>query len=146
MRLFVVEGVGQRRGPLGSPVETDVAYDSEEPGAAIAADKRPKIPKGSERRFLYSVFRVVLIPHQPARQPTARIEMRQHDVVKARSRVSMIPIGRNSLFMQGSDDLLKSLLEGGILELEPGSAQSYVREDLRRRACSRPEPGRPSAG
>jgi len=32
--------------------------------------------------------------------------------------------------MQGSDDLLKSLLEGGILELEPGSAQSYVREDL----------------
>ena len=117
--LLLVEGVGQRRDPLAVPVETDVPHDSEEPRPTISADKRSKVSKGSERRFLHDIFRVVFIPHQPARQPIGGLEMRQHDVVKARSRVPMTPAGRKSLFMQGSDDLLKSLLEVGYSKWNP---------------------------
>jgi len=52
-------------------------------GPAISAGKCPKVPKGPQRRLLDDVFRIVLVPHQPARQPVRGIQMGQDDIVKS---------------------------------------------------------------
>src|SRR5262245_5792681 len=65
-----------------APVKTYVANDSEEPRARISAGKRPKVSEGAERRLLDDIFCIVLIPHEPARQPKGGIEMGQDNLVK----------------------------------------------------------------
>ena len=67
---------------MAAPAPTRVANNPEEPGAAVSAGKGPKVSKGSQRRLLHDVFRIVFIPHQPARQPIRGIEMGKNDLVK----------------------------------------------------------------
>ena len=71
--------------PVAAPAITRVADDSEEPRTPISADKCSEVSKGSERRLLHHIFRIVFIAHQPARQPIGGIEMRNDDRVKALS-------------------------------------------------------------
>src|SRR5688572_8480770 len=65
------------------PAVTGVAHNSEEPRTPISSDKCSEVSKGSQRRLLYYIFCVVFVTHQPARQPIARIEMRNDDGFKA---------------------------------------------------------------
>ena len=82
--LLFIEGVGQRIEPAAVPSRTGVVNNSEEPGPAISAGKCPKIAKGPERCLLHDVFRIVLVPHQPARQTMSSVEMGQNDRVETR--------------------------------------------------------------
>ena len=68
------------------PAGTRVANNSEEPGPAISAGECPKVSKGPERRLLHDVFRIVLVPHEPAGQTMSRIEMWQNDLVETLDR------------------------------------------------------------
>jgi hypothetical protein len=67
---------------LTVPASTGIPNNSEEPGTPIAAGKCPKVTKRPQGRFLHSIFRIVLIAHQPARQPIGGIKMGQHNLVK----------------------------------------------------------------
>jgi hypothetical protein len=69
-----------------APGTTGVANDPEKPGASIATGKGPKIPKGAERRLLDGVFRIVLVPHEPASQLTRRAKVRHDDVIETVAR------------------------------------------------------------
>src|SRR5688572_13730067 len=66
-----------------APAITGVANNSEKPGSSISADKCSEVSKGSKGRLLHCIFRIVFIPHQPARQPMGSIQMRKDDRVKA---------------------------------------------------------------
>src|SRR5262245_48703367 len=67
---------------VAAPANTRIANDAEEPGAPISADECPKISTRSQRRFLHGIFRIRVIPHQPARQAIGRIEVREDDLLK----------------------------------------------------------------
>src|SRR4029077_1481641 len=49
---------------------------------AASAGKCPKIAKSLQRRLLHDIFRIVLIAHQPARQPMSGVEVGQDDSVE----------------------------------------------------------------
>jgi hypothetical protein len=80
--LLFIERVGECLDAVAAPATAGVANNAEEPGPTISASKCSKVSKGPERRFLHDIFRIVLIPHEPARQPIGRIEMGQDDLVK----------------------------------------------------------------
>ena len=88
--LFI-EGVGFCLHAVAAPVETGIANNREEPGTPISAGKCSKVPKGPQRCLLHDIFRVVLIPHQPARQPLGVIEMGKDNVVKT---LTGLPVDR----------------------------------------------------
>jgi len=67
----------------GLRVAAGVADDPQEPGPAVAAGERPEVPKRAERRLLYGVLRILLVPHQPAGEPVGSIQMGQNDIVEA---------------------------------------------------------------
>ena len=81
--LLFIERVGRRLKAVAAPAITGVANDSEEPDTPIRAVECSEVSKGSQGRLLHDVFRVVFIPHQPARQPIGGAEMRKDDRVKA---------------------------------------------------------------
>jgi hypothetical protein len=81
--LLFVERVGGRLNAAAAPATAGVANDSEEPRAPIAAGKCPEVSKGTQRRVLHGIFRVGLIPYQPARQPVTCVKMGQNNLVEA---------------------------------------------------------------
>src|SRR4029450_8279169 len=80
--LLFIERVGQCLESATAPATTGVANDSEEPGTAVSARKCAEVPKGPQRRLLHDVFSIVLIPHQPACQAIASIEVGQYNLLK----------------------------------------------------------------
>ena len=80
--LLFVEWFARRVRGVRAMATTCVTNDSEEPGPPIAAAKRPKISKRPEGRFLHDIFRVVVVPHQPACQPVGGVEVRHNDFVE----------------------------------------------------------------
>jgi hypothetical protein len=81
--LLFIERIGRCFVAVAAPAKTGVANNSEKPGSSIAADKCSELSKGSKGRLLHDIFRIVFIPHQPARQPMGGIKMRKDDRVKA---------------------------------------------------------------
>ena len=81
--LLFIERVGQYCVAVPAPAITGVAHNSEEPRTPISTDKCSEVSKGPQGRLLHRIFRIVFIPHQPARQPIGRIEMWKDDRVKA---------------------------------------------------------------
>jgi hypothetical protein len=77
-----IEQVGLCLHAVAALVETGVANNSEKPGTPVPAGKCSKISKGLQRRLLHDIFRIVLIPHQPASQPVGVLEMGKDDIFK----------------------------------------------------------------
>jgi hypothetical protein len=61
---------------------TGVAHNGEEPGAAIPAMKTVKEGPGPDIRLLHHIFRIMVIPRQPARHIVRRRQMRQDGFFK----------------------------------------------------------------
>ena len=80
--LLLVEWVGGRLEAVAAPAGTRVANDSEEPGTPISTNECRKISKRSQRRLLHGIFRIRVIPQQPARQPIGRVEVGDDDRLK----------------------------------------------------------------
>ena len=93
--LLLIERVAECLEAVAAPVTTAVANNSEKPGPPIAAGKCPKVSKGPQRRLLHGIFRIVLIPHEPARQPMGGVEMGQDDLGKI-SPIAGVGAGRQS--------------------------------------------------
>jgi hypothetical protein len=58
-----------------APAAARIANNPEEPGPCVSAGEGMKVAKGSQRRLLHNIVRIVVIPHQPARQPIRSIKM-----------------------------------------------------------------------
>src|SRR5207245_8678010 len=81
--LILIERVGDCLEAAAAPAMTGVANNPEEPSPSIAAGKCPKVSKRPQRRLLHDIFRIGVIPHQPARQTMGRIEVGQDHFLKA---------------------------------------------------------------
>jgi hypothetical protein len=102
---LLVEFVGRRGRSATPPVGADIPNDSEKPGPAVAASKCSEVSKRPERRLLHDIFGVVLVPHQPARQPIGRVEVRDNDVVKALGESECCP--RSKFIIHGESSVAK---------------------------------------
>jgi hypothetical protein len=80
--LLFIERVGYYAAAVTAPAGARVPNDSEEPGTAGSASKRPEVSKRPQRRFLHDVLRILVIPHQPARQPVGAVEVGEDDFIK----------------------------------------------------------------
>src|SRR5262245_36266996 len=80
--LLLVERVRQFLYARTAPAGADIADDGEKPRASVSTGERPKVTKGAKRCFLHHVFRVVLVPNEPARQPSRRVEVGQNRVLE----------------------------------------------------------------
>src|SRR6476661_3112451 len=77
-----VEDVGWCVKAPGAPAAGRVANNPEEPGAPIATSECPEVSKGPQQRLLYDIFRVLLMPQPPSREPIGGIEVGQDDLVE----------------------------------------------------------------
>src|SRR6266511_1645470 len=82
MDLFVEFRGAVLRAIVLQPGITGVAHNGEEPGAAIPPMKPAKEFQGAHVRLLHHIFRVMVIPRQPARHIVRRRQMRQDGFFK----------------------------------------------------------------
>ncbi len=79
----LVKLVRQLRGTvLAYPGIARVAYDLQEPCAAISSTKTTKKPQCPEKCLLHYVLGVGGAAHKPARKVVSRIQMRQHQLLE----------------------------------------------------------------
>jgi hypothetical protein len=83
--LLFIERVGRWLVAMTTPAIARVANDSEEPRPPISAHKCPEVSKGPQGGLLHHIFRIAFVPHQPARQAVAGIQVRNDDSFKALS-------------------------------------------------------------
>src|SRR4029077_7012224 len=82
MDLFI-EG-GRLAGPiLVQPCVAGVAHNCEKPSARISAVEAAKKPEGTQVCLLYHVFRVLLVPRQPACEVVGGVQVRQNGLFKS---------------------------------------------------------------
>src|SRR6476660_2501970 len=126
--LLFIERVGHCLETATAPATTRVADDSEEPGTAVPASKCTEVPKGPQRRLLHDVFSIVLIPHQPACQPIASIEMGQYHLLKtAADRVCRV--GSTQSISHGEfRGLAESIFKRGIREVKSRPIAERLRQ------------------
>ena len=81
---LIVERRRQRMPAMAlQPGITGMADDREQPGAALSAMKPVKKGQGPHIRLLHDIFRIMIIPRQPARHIVGRREMRYEGLFKA---------------------------------------------------------------
>src|SRR5438034_1220166 len=102
-----------------------VAYDREQPGAAVARPRSAEpveVLEGAQISVLNDVLRVVRVPHQVARQCVRGVQVRQHDGFEARELARLQP----SLMDVAVRPSLPDPTDGGIIPggIEPRSERS----------------------
>ena len=65
------------------PAAAGIANNPEEPRLCVPPFEGMEVAKGPQRRLLHDIFRIVLVSHQPSREPVRRFEVRQDDDIKA---------------------------------------------------------------
>jgi hypothetical protein len=136
--LLFIERVGYYAAAVTAPAGGGVTNDSEEPGTAGSASKRTEVSKRPQRRFLHDVLRILVIPHQPARQPVGASRWGRTTSSKLAPRACVATGCGNSSFIERSEDLPDSVWEKlGNKECNK-IAQPDVRKSLpsRRLPCS----------
>jgi hypothetical protein len=74
------EGLGGLR--AFQPCKAGVPHNSEQPGLSIAALKAIEIPQSPQDGVLSNIFRIVLVPQQPAGKIVSSVQVREYSFLK----------------------------------------------------------------